>query len=63
MNFENKASIFIGTASGMGHLFAENFAAIVGNVVMYDLTEEISAERGAAINEKDSGRNAMGRKS
>ena len=33
MNFINKVAVFTGAASGMGLLFAENFASLGGNVV------------------------------
>ena len=56
MNFENKVAISTGAASGMGLLFAENFAALGGNVVMCDVNEKALCEKCAAINEKGSGR-------
>ena len=39
MNFNNKVAISTGAASGMGLLFAENFASLGGSVLMYDLTK------------------------
>ena len=39
MNFESKVAISTGAASGMGLLFARNFAALGGNVVMCDVNE------------------------
>jgi len=40
----------------MGLLFAENFAALGGNVVMCDVNESVLAEKVAAINEKGNGK-------
>ena len=62
MNFQNKIAISTGAASGMGLLFAQNFAALGGNVVMCDVNEKVLAEKVSAINAKDGGRNAMGRR-
>ena len=56
MDFTNKVAISTGAASGMGLLFAENFAALGGNVVMCDVNAEVLAEKVAAINEKGVGR-------
>lgn len=56
MNFENKTAISTGAASGMGLLFAENFASLGGNVVMCDVNESILNEKVANINEKGIGR-------
>ena len=36
MNFEGQVAICTGGASGMGLLFAQNWAAYGGNVVMID---------------------------
>ena len=55
MDFKNKVAISTGAASGMGLLFAENFAALGGNVVMCDVNESVLAEKVAAINEKGNG--------
>ena len=52
MNFTGKTAIATGAASGMGLLFAENFALLGGNVVMCDVNEEVLSEKVAAINEK-----------
>ena len=52
MDFTNKTAISTGAASGMGLLFAENFASLGGNVVMCDVNEEVLSEKVAAINEK-----------
>ena len=56
MNFESKVAISTGAASGMGLLFAENFAALGGHVVMCDVNEAVLNEKAAAINAKAGGR-------
>ena len=56
MNFTGKVAISTGAASGMGLLFAENFAALGGNVLMCDVNEEVLTEKVNAINEKGAGR-------
>ena len=56
MNFTGKAAISTGAASGMGLLFAENFASLGGNVLMCDVNEEVLTEKVNAINEKGAGR-------
>ena len=56
MDFKNKVAISTGAASGMGLLFAENFAALGGDVVMCDVNEAALHERAAAINERAAGR-------
>ena len=56
MDFKNKVAISTGAASGMGLLFAENFAALGGNVVMCDVNEAVLTEKVSAINEKGQGR-------
>ena len=56
MNYQDMGAISTGTASGMGLLFAENFAELGGNVVMCDVNEEILSEKVAGINAKDDGR-------
>lgn len=56
MNFENKVTISTGAASGMGLLFAENFAALGGNVVMCDVNEQVLCEKVRSINEKKCGK-------
>ena len=55
MEFTGKVAISTGAASGMGLLFAENFASLGGNIVMCDVNEEVLAEKVAAINEKKGG--------
>lgn len=56
MNFEGKVAISTGAASGMGLLFAQNFSALGGNVVMCDVNEAILNEKVSEINSKDKGR-------
>ena len=41
MDFTGKTAISTGAASGMGLLFAQNFAELGGNVVMCDVNEEL----------------------
>ena len=59
MEFQNKAAIVTGAASGMGLLFAQNWAAEGGNVLMCDINEECLKEKAAQINEKGVGRAAV----
>lgn len=40
MNFTGKTAVVTGAASGMGLLFAQNFSALGGNVVLCDVNEE-----------------------
>lgn len=54
MDFSGKTAISTGAASGMGLLFAQNFAELGGNVVMCDGNE-------AVLNEKVSEINALGK--
>lgn len=56
MDFTNKVAISTGAASGMGLLFAENFAALGGNVIMCDVNEQVLTEKVTAINEKGIGK-------
>lgn len=56
MDFKNKVAISTGAASGMGLLFAENFADLGGNVLMCDVNEAVLEEKVKAINEKGKGR-------
>lgn len=56
MNFQNQTAISTGAASGMGLLFAQNFAALGGNVVMCDVNEEVLTAKVAQINEGQGGR-------
>jgi NAD(P)-dependent dehydrogenase (short-subunit alcohol dehydrogenase family) len=56
MDFANKVAISTGAASGMGLLFAQNFAALGGNVVMCDVNEAVLFEKVSEINEKNAGK-------
>ncbi|MBQ4136645.1 MAG: SDR family oxidoreductase [Clostridia bacterium] len=56
MDFTNKVAISTGAASGMGLLFAQNFAALGGNVVMCDVNEAVLFEKVSEINEKNAGK-------
>ncbi len=40
MEFKGKTAISTGAASGMGLLFAQNWAELGGNVVMCDVNEK-----------------------
>ena len=56
MDFTNKTAISTGAASGMGLLFAQNFADLGGNVVMCDINEEVLNEKVNEINAKGKGK-------
>ena len=56
MDFTGKVAISTGAASGMGLLFAQNFAALGGNVLLCDVNETVLQEKVAEINAKDGGR-------
>ena len=56
MDFTDKVAISTGAASGMGLLFAENFASLGGNVVLCDVNEQVLTEKVAEINAKEGGR-------
>lgn len=56
MDFQNKTAISTGAASGMGLLFAENWAALGGNVVMCDVNKETLTQKVEEINAKGCGR-------
>ena len=56
MDFTGKVAISTGAASGMGLLFAENFAALGGDVLMCDVNEAVLCEKVAEINAKGKGR-------
>ena len=56
MEFKGKTAISTGAASGMGLLFAENWAALGGNVVMCDVNEKVLNEKVEEINSKNGGR-------
>lgn len=51
MDFTGKTAISTGAASGMGLLFARNFADLGGNVVMCDINETVLGEKVREINE------------
>ena len=56
MEFKNKVAISTGAASGMGLLFAQNWADLGGNVIMCDVNEEVLLEKAEEINSKGQGR-------
>lgn len=56
MEFKGKTAISTGAASGMGLLFAENWAALGGNVVMCDVNEEVLNQKVEEINSKGVGK-------
>ena len=56
MDFTGKVAISTGAASGMGLLFAENWAELGGNVVLCDVNEEVLKEKVDGINAKGKGR-------
>ena len=56
MQFEHQVAISTGAASGMGLLFAQNFAALGGDVVMCDVNEAVLAEKVEEINRQGKGR-------
>lgn len=56
MNFTGKTAISTGAASGMGLLFAQNFAELGGNVVLCDVNEEVLMKSVAEINAKGKGK-------
>lgn len=49
MNFQGKTAISTGAASGMGLLFAQNFASLGGNVVLCDVNEKALVSRQARV--------------
>ena len=55
-DFKRKTAISTGAASGMGLLFAQNFAALGGNVVLCDVNEQVLNEKVAEINAKNQGK-------
>ena len=55
MDFTGKVAISTGAASGMGLLFAQNFAELGGNVVLCDVNEAVLNEKVAEINAKGKG--------
>ena len=56
MNFSNKTAISTGAASGMGLLFAQNWAKLGGNVVMCDVNLPVLEEAVTEINAAGRGR-------
>ena len=56
MDFTGKTAIATGAASGMGLLFAQNFAELGGNVVLCDVNEQVLNEKVAEINAKGQGK-------
>lgn len=56
MNFKDQVAIVSGAASGMGLLFACNFAAFGGNVALCDVNEAALIEKVAEINAQGNGK-------
>lgn len=56
MNFTGKVAISTGAASGMGLLFAQNWAELGGNIVMCDVNEAVLKEKIEEINAKGKGK-------
>lgn len=56
MNFQGKTAISTGAASGMGLLFAQNFASLGGNVVLCDVNEKVLNEKVEEINAQGKGK-------
>ena len=56
MDFTGKTAVSTGAASGMGLLFAQNFASLGGNVVLCDVNEKVLSEKVAEINSKNQGK-------
>lgn len=56
MEFKNKTAIVTGAASGIGLLFAENFASLGGNVVMCDVNKEVLQQKVASITSNNAGK-------
>lgn len=56
MDFSGQIAISTGAASGMGLLFAQNFAELGGNVAMCDVNEQVLNEKVAEINAKGKGK-------
>ena len=56
MDFTNKVAISTGAASGMGLLFAQEFAKLGGNVVLCDVNEEKIKEVAIEINSHNKGK-------
>ena len=56
MNFTGKTAISTGAASGMGLLFAQNWAELGGNVVLCDVNESVLNEKVTEINSQGNGK-------
>ena len=56
MDFKGKVAISTGAASGMGLLFAQNFASLGGNVVMCDVNQQKLNELVNEINNQGNGK-------
>ncbi len=56
MDFTGKTAISTGAASGMGLLFAQNFASLGGNVVLCDVNASALKEKADEINRAGSGK-------
>ena len=56
MDFQEKTAISTGAASGMGLLFAQNFASLGGNVVLCDVNEQVLNDKVREINAKGQGK-------
>lgn len=56
MDFKGKTAISTGAASGMGLLFAQEWARLGGNVVMCDVNMEVLDEKVREINGKGAGK-------
>lgn len=56
MDFSGKTAISTGAASGMGLLFAQEFARLGGNVLMCDVNEAVLNQKVAEINSRSGGR-------
>ncbi len=56
MDFTGKVAISTGAASGMGLVFAREFARLGGDVVMCDVNEAVLMEKAAEINAAGGGR-------
>ena len=59
MDFTGKTAISTGAASGMGLLFAQNFAELGGNVILCDVNEEVLNKCVEEINSKGKDFNLM----
>lgn len=56
MNYKGKVAVSTGAASGMGLLFAQNFASLGGDIVLCDVNENALNEKVAEINAENGGR-------